>query len=421
MTPAVVRRRSTAARGDGPATVLFVEKTIGFGGSTVGLAQIVRRLDRSRFRPLVVVGQPIVRDFVRSAVGGDVEIAVVAAPAARLPAPVHGGPIARTIRRSLNSACGAFDGWSRDLPWARAVYALAHERHVALFHLNNSVSVNQAGIAVARRLGVPCVVKQRGFEWRSLGVRRLMDHVDWFIPDSAAIAADLVALGAPRDRMRVTYCAVDADALRQVGDPRRLRAELGIPDGAPSFGIVGQLLAWKGQDVFLRAAAIVLRRFPDARAVVVGGTPDGLASRYADSLRVLAAELGIADRVVFTGHRKDVPQVLRALDVVVHASVSPEPFGTIVAEALACGRPVVAADAGGPPEYVEHGRTGLLATPGDYEAVAQAIVRQIQDPAGAAAMAEVGRRVVLSRFSVDRHVALTEGVYARLLETAVHR
>ncbi|MEA2494876.1 MAG: hypothetical protein QOJ29_2787, partial [Thermoleophilaceae bacterium] len=134
------------------------------------------------------------------------------------------------------------------------------------------------------------------------------------------------------------------------------------------FGIVGRLTPWKGQHVFLEAFA---RAFPDGEhnAVVIGAALFG-EDGYARDLQALAARLGVADRVGFRGFREDIWAELAAIDVLVHASVTPEPFGQVVQEGMAVGLPVIAADAGGPAEFVRHGVTGLLVGRDDPEALA---------------------------------------------------
>lgn len=140
-------------------------------------------------------------------------------------------------------------------------------------------------------------------------------------------------------------------------------------------GIVGRLAPWKGQDVFLRAFA---RAFPEGRqtAVIVGGPLFGEAEiAYAQGLRRLAEELGIAGRVEFRGHRDDIVQELREMDVLVHASKTPEPFGQVVIEGMSANLPVVASRGGGPEEIITDGVDGLLYARGDITALAQILVQ----------------------------------------------
>lgn len=174
--------------------------------------------------------------------------------------------------------------------------------------------------------------------------------------------------------------------------PHRRRS---TPPPAPLLiGVVGRLAPWKGQHVFLRAFAAAFGG-GQTYGVLIGGALFG-EDGYASELRDLADSLGIADRVEFTGHVDDVAAQLDRLHVLVHCSTIPEPFGQVVIEGMAAGLPVIAADAGGPAEIIDHGRTGVLVPPNDVEALAVALERLAGDrktrqSAGNAATAASGR------------------------------
>jgi glycosyltransferase involved in cell wall biosynthesis len=181
-------------------------------------------------------------------------------------------------------------------------------------------------------------------------------------------------------------------------------------------GSVGRLVRWKGHDVFLAAMARVMEDDPTARAVIVGAegaTPDSVGVE--NELRALAADLGIADRVVFTGYRADVSDVMAAADVVAHSAVRPEPFGRVVTEAMACARPVVATRGGGVLEIVDDGVTGTLVAMGDPGDMARGILGLLADPARAAAMGRAAREAVRTRFSPEQHLAGVEAAYLAAL------
>jgi glycosyltransferase involved in cell wall biosynthesis len=171
-------------------------------------------------------------------------------------------------------------------------------------------------------------------------------------------------------------------------------------DGRPLVGIVGRLEAWKGQDVFLRAAARVAAKHPEAEFAVVGGGTPGKEEAYPSELRAVAQELGIADRVRFVGHLVDVFPWFDALDVCVHATDG-EPFGLVLVEAMALGKPLVATALGGPLEIVEEGSSGLLVPPGDDEAIADAVCTILADADLAARLAAGARRRAFD-FTDDR-------------------
>jgi glycosyltransferase involved in cell wall biosynthesis len=186
-----------------------------------------------------------------------------------------------------------------------------------------------------------------------------------------------------------------------------------------TIGTVGRLAPWKGQDVFLRAFATVAAVAPDLEARVIGAALFG-EDDYAAELRDLARDLGIADRVTFTGFVSDVAGQLSGLDILVHSSVVPEPFGQVVVEGLAAGIPVVASNAGGPAETITDGDNGLLVAPGDVEALAGALQRLIADARLRARLSAAG----LAR-AADFHPAAigaaVEHLYRSLVTASVSR
>jgi glycosyltransferase involved in cell wall biosynthesis len=149
-------------------------------------------------------------------------------------------------------------------------------------------------------------------------------------------------------------------------------ATLELPSGVPIVGLVGRLQVWKGQDELLRAQAILHERGHRMHTVIVGGDSYGLSPEYAASLEPLARELGISDAVTMTGEVPDAGPYIQRMDIVVNAS-DPEPFGIVILEGMARGIAVVAVNSGGPAEFVEDGRTGVLARSGRPEDLADAL------------------------------------------------
>ena len=237
-----------------------------------------------------------------------------------------------------------------------------------------------------------------------------------YIANSQVTRENLLELGIAPAQVNVVYPPVDLERF----DPDRpaalalRRPAFGIPAQAPCVGIVGQLQEWKGHKLFLRAFAQVLRTVPEAWGCIVGAPPVG-GEAYERELHELAEALGVSHRVVFAGFVGDVPSALQLFDVVVHASIEPEPFGRVIAEAMAMRRPVVASDEGGPREIIEHGRTGLLFTQGDDRALADSIVSLLREPARAMRIAEAGYADMRQRFSATQHARLVEEVYADVL------
>jgi glycosyltransferase involved in cell wall biosynthesis len=178
-------------------------------------------------------------------------------------------------------------------------------------------------------------------------------------------------------------------------------------------GIVGRLAPWKGQHVFLNAIAQLSKKYPTLRARVVGEALFG-EKEYSQSLRRQAKELGITDIVEFVGFIHDIAEELAQFTVAVHASIYPEPFGQIVVEAMACGVPIVASNAGGPAEVISHRGNGLLVPPGDVDALTDAVAELLNDAGLRARLVQAGLTKA-DRFRPEQVAGEVEAVYAAVM------
>jgi glycosyltransferase involved in cell wall biosynthesis len=197
----------------------------------------------------------------------------------------------------------------------------------------------------------------------------------------------------------------------------------GLTIGSPEIlrvGLVATYARWKGQDVFLAAAA----KLPELvgnrmiRFFIVGGPIyQTQGSQFTETeLRNMAARFGVADRVGFIPFQSDTASIYRALDVVVHASTKPEPFGLTIVQAMACGRAVVAMQAGGAAELFTHDVDAVGAPPNDPDSLCAAIRRLTEDPALRARLGECAHKNAVARFSRSRLGPELLAVYGRLLE-----
>jgi glycosyltransferase involved in cell wall biosynthesis len=239
---------------------------------------------------------------------------------------------------------------------------------------------------------------------------------------SEAVARDLAGLSL-RLPVWVVPNAVDLERFAPgPGDARWLDAAAGFPAARGSVarvGLVATYARWKGHDVFLQAAARVLARpLPlPVRFYVVGGPIYQTAgSQFTEAeLRGEARRLGVADRVGFVPFQADPAGCYRALDVVVHASTRPEPFGLTIAEAMACGRAVVAVPDGGAAEVFTDGHNAVGVTGGDAGALAAAITDLVGDPERRRRLGEEARRTAVARFGAPRFSAQIGAAYAAAL------
>jgi glycosyltransferase involved in cell wall biosynthesis len=234
-----------------------------------------------------------------------------------------------------------------------------------------------------------------------------------------SVADDLKQVLSPSARIAVVHNAVDLETFAPEGPKQALDVCAGwkpAPADVVRVGLVATFARWKGHEVFLRAMAALPPDTPVRGYVVGGALYDTSGSQYSlDELQTLARTIGVADRVAFTGFLPPAAAI-RALDVVVHASTRPEPFGLVIAEAMACGRAVITSAAGGAAELIEPEIDALTHTPGDPADLSRAIARLVSDPELRARLGTRARLAACRRFDPDRLARDIVNVY----EQSVH-
>jgi glycosyltransferase involved in cell wall biosynthesis len=239
---------------------------------------------------------------------------------------------------------------------------------------------------------------------------------------SEAVASDAAAT-LPGLPVQVLYNALDTTEFApEFGEGEQLDRLAGLPPATPGtvrVGLVATYARWKGQPVFLQAAARLLhaRPTPAVRFYLIGGPIyETQGSQFSEvELRNLAAELNVQGHVGFIGFQESPADMFRRLDIVVHASTKPEPFGMTIVEAMACARPVVACRAGGAMELFRDGHDAVGVQPGDVGALAAALQALIDNPERRRQLGEDARRSVLRRFDSSRLGTEILEIYDRIL------
>jgi glycosyltransferase involved in cell wall biosynthesis len=357
---------------------LFVQSTTEIGGAETVLLNLLEASEELRRRSLVVTlgfGEGDLPKRLR-ALGAE----VVELGKARLR---HPWKVLQTLRqlRVIARASGArvvIGNGGHPQIIAGAVARLARARSVFVAHMIYATPV-----------------------WKNdpRDILALMGPCDLMLAVSKSAQATLSQL-RPSVPNRLLY---NGTPIREVAPSaaRARRAELGAADGDVLIGVFGRLQRWKGQDVFVKAAGEVARRRPNTRFVIVGGSVFGLEPEYLDELRREVVAQALADRLVFTGFRTDVPELMSACDVVCHTTRVAEPFGLVIVEAMAVGRPVVATAGGGPSEIIASDAEGVLVPSDDPGALTRAIIALVDDPARRRTMGDRARARVRAQFSMD--------------------
>jgi glycosyltransferase involved in cell wall biosynthesis len=385
--------RSAEARAEDALRVLYVNHANVTGGAEKSLLRLLESLDRDEVMPLLAA--PAGDDLTGAAATLDIPFFPIALNA---------------LHRTLNPLSLAAQAWMLSGA-SRQLARLCRREGVQVVHCNSLVAM-----LAARPLAdeLPLVWHARDLRAPRGAVSSAVESASLIIAISRAVA-DFVLQAAPEagDKLAVVYNGLTRQDVMVGRSREEVRGEWAIPPGGPVVGCVGQMVPWKRHDLFLRAGARLVAQIPDVRLVIVGGDLHGRSDAYVFSLRNLAASLGIADRVVWAGHRRDMADVLSALDVLAHPATE-EPFGRVILEALGLGVPVVAADSAGPPEILEHRRSGLLVAPGDADALFQGVRRVLSEPPLAEALRSGGVRRARSFLARDS-TALVVELYRQLI------
>lgn len=380
--------------------VLYVAHRGELGGNTFAIERLLEALDR--VDPHIVLGEHGAAERRLLAAGHSVEII-----------PVSSDLIITNRRARLTGRVGLrqlWNGWQAARRLRRRIVRLEPD----VVH-TTTITAAFIGAIAARRTGVPVVWQMRdGIDAQSLSRPAI-----WALRLSGRMLADGIitnsqaswqTLGLAR-RRKVSASRVVADLVRPA--PPRTR---GYDQEVVSVAMVSRLVPWKGQQVFLDAFA---RAFPDGRerAIVVGEPDD--ADYAADLIRQVDA-LGIADRVTFTGFVDDVGPLLDDVDILVHASLHPEPFSQVIVEGMARGLPVIASRSVGASALINDGMDGLLAPPSDVEALAECLRRLGDDPQLRRRLGSSARRRA-NAFRPEIVAAQITRTYRQVVTAAQHR
>jgi len=382
-----------------PRFILIVDHTAELGGAEVALLRLLAELDRARFTPVVLL-------FSEGPLVGrlrELQVEVLVEPLSRA-----------VVATARDRVFGSFLQPGKLLATLRhlgRVVKFLRSRRFELVH-TTSLKADLIGGLAARLAGRPLLwhlhdrIAGDYLPGALAGVLRFLAR-RWprlVVVNSRATLATLEPIEGRR--VRVVHPGVPAELLARAP----VAAEAGA---APIVGLVGRISPTKGQDVFVRAAAVVAQRFPGTRFQIIGGPLFGHEA-FEKEVRALAAELG-GVTVELLGFCVDVAARIEALTVLVHASPTPEPFGQVVVEAMAAGKPVVATDAGGIPEIVLDGETGFLVPPGDVRALAEKIAALLAAPEAAEAMGRRGRARVQAHFTAAQMARQIEDCYEAVI------
>ena len=402
--------------------VLFVENGIGYGGAIICLRHLVRNLDRQRFEPMVItgLGDEKYQDIAREAMWKHIPDRRVDVISMKRYLAARSWPnLLPGARWAINQMLSRLDDLVNFVPSLLQTLWTALRFRPDIIHVNNEPLCNRAAILTGKFLRIPVVAHVRGDQKGSPMMLSVFKLPDFFIAVSRWVSDSIGRIGVPDTSRTYIYDGIELDKLDLQADGAQFRSAHGIPQGAFVVGLVGLIIPWKGQRLFLDAAQLLVDVLPDAVFVIVGGTPSEFA-HFEVELRELAQSPEFKGRVRFTGHVGDMAQVYNGVDIALSASTSPEPLGTMIIESMTMARPILAPNHGGAVEMVSHGVTGLLFEPGNAADLAAKIRQLRDDPDLRLRLGTAAREHALKTFSIEEHVKHVEAVYDQMLTPSRH-
>jgi glycosyltransferase involved in cell wall biosynthesis len=365
--------------------ILYLHNESIMGGAEISLLNLVKRLDKKLFEPHFACSKegPFIDELRNIEIPPD----FVQFPGIRWPNPVR---ICNTIRNLVD---------------------IIKRKEIDLIHSNQPRS-NLFGAIAAKIKNIPIVWHERCLEQGRFD----SDNIFSFLPDRIICNSNAVRNRFTKEKIdakiKTIINGVDLNEFDLESDGSVIRKEFNIDEGELIVGTIGRIDPEKGYECFLESARIILQDVPNVRFLVIGEASNNHS--FEKSLSEMSVEKGIDKKTIFTGFRRDIPQLIANMDVVVLPSEI-DACSRVLFESMAMQKPLVAANAGGTPEVVQDGITGLLVKPGDPSDMAKCVKRLLDDKNLAEQYGKAGRKRVEEMFTIERNIKETEGVYLELL------
>jgi glycosyltransferase involved in cell wall biosynthesis len=326
---------------------------------------------------------------------------------------VFPGPLRFAVRK-LYALADALTGGAA----AVQIALIARWHRAQILHFANGFAPPEALLA-GKLAGIPTIAHMRGFFNNAHHLARFPPAL--VIGDSRAVTASFVDACGTDIPSLTLYEAVDLGEFDAAAGTRNMRREsLELAPDDIAVALFGRIVPWKGQKEFVLAMISAMQDNPRLVGVLVGDVSDG-GERYHDEVKRMIGDSGMKDRFRLTGYVEHVTPLYAAMDIVVHASVDPEPCGMVIMEGMAAGKPVVAADAGGPSELVRNGVDGYLVPPANPDAMADAIRRLATAPEARATMGAAARQRARELYDVPVATDRLRRIYAAVISGDLSR
>ncbi len=289
---------------------------------------------------------------------------------------------------------------------------ILQQNKIDLVVLNNTINCSNDIVSVCNKNRIPIIAYERGYlEYTGLGIR-LTNRIFASIAVSRAVESNMKKQRCAA-RTHVIYDGMPVhDKINHRGgrNNAEIKYEIDVPEDSIVVGIVGNIRVWKGQEYFVRAFLSLGEKYKNMYGLVIGAHgPDDI--EYLNSIKRIAESSEVGKRLRFLGFRDDVPELMRMMNVFIHASIEPEPFGMVLLEAMLYKVPVIATNLGGPIEILEKGCYGILVPPRDVDAIVAGVEKYLGNSTFREDVVKKAQKRVIEAFDQRKTVEMVEELF----------
>ena len=301
---------------------------------------------------------------------------------------------------------------------------IMRRNNISLVHTHSELIHGKPEIIAAKIVGVPCICHIHAYYKLTHFDKFFKRFVNSFICISNDVERKYNRNHCIEKKTVIIHNGIDIKPYNYNFDNEVTRKDLGFKHEDILVCLVGRIVSWKGHEYFIKAIADIANKFPELKGIIVGNVQDdyfGSNRVYFKKLKSLIDKLNVKEKIVFTGFRKDVPRILSAMDIVVHASTTPEPFGLVIIEGMASGKPVVATGAGGVLDIIEDGVNGILVKCKDEKAISNAIYQLVSDKEKSIKIGLEGQKKVYKNFRIENQIIAIQELYDNVLTSCTNK
>jgi glycosyltransferase involved in cell wall biosynthesis len=394
-----------------PMRVLFMQSQTYYGADSRIHGLLMRHLDRRQVEVHVALNYGSGHQKSASAAALE-EIPHLRVRATHFGASIYGRAGKKVLGDVVKEGLPAFFSLAGLLGYIR-------KNRIQIIHCTEKPRDAFFGFLLSRSSGAKCLIHLhvKAEDWIDPKVQWAMRNADALVGVSRFVSDSIVEMGFPAEKTHFVHNSLALDGWDPNLDGSHIRQEFGIDPHTPLLLIVSRLFYWKGHSELLQALAVLKKAVPEFKLMIVGDDDPRAhpgRSSYSAELKTQANNLGLADHVIFTGYRSDIPQLMAACDIYCMPSFE-EPFGMVFLEAMAMKKPVIALNNGGSREIVDHGFTGLLSLPQDIDQLAANIQTLVEYPGLRKKMGVRGRKKVAEIYTPAKMAANVMKIYQHML------